>query len=280
LPDELDDRAQDIWEPLLAIADLAGGDWPEIARKAAVELSTGAEREDESIGARLLRDIFTVFTEGTPQRYKTADLISELVLIEESPWGDWKGKPITSQALSNLLKPYRIRTMPVWVDEKTVKGYKAEQFTDVWRRVLGDTEVRRVSGVRSGSLSQNDLTVPNPHAETGLGAVRSDPSVHAGSNPPNPPNPQGAGNGGQGVDLDEIDDPVEAERVAAIFAREKVTAGSHLPNAEVRRLLETYRPELLGRDDLLTKSERREVANTLALYEAAYGQPGAEEVAA
>jgi Protein of unknown function (DUF3631) len=28
LPDELDDRAQDIWEPLLAIADLAGGDWP------------------------------------------------------------------------------------------------------------------------------------------------------------------------------------------------------------------------------------------------------------
>jgi hypothetical protein len=32
LPDELDDRAQDIWEPLLAIADLAGGDWPTRAR--------------------------------------------------------------------------------------------------------------------------------------------------------------------------------------------------------------------------------------------------------
>ena len=44
LPDELDDRAQDVWEPLLAIADLAGGDWPERARRAALELSTGEER--------------------------------------------------------------------------------------------------------------------------------------------------------------------------------------------------------------------------------------------
>ena len=36
LPDELDDRAQDCWEPLLAIADLAGGDWPDRARAAAI----------------------------------------------------------------------------------------------------------------------------------------------------------------------------------------------------------------------------------------------------
>jgi len=41
LPDELGDRAQDVWEPLLAIAELAGGDWPERARTAAVALSSG-----------------------------------------------------------------------------------------------------------------------------------------------------------------------------------------------------------------------------------------------
>src|SRR5262249_54081591 len=54
LPDQLDDRAQDIWEPLLAIADLAGGDWPARARTAALELSTGEEREDDSLNVRLL----------------------------------------------------------------------------------------------------------------------------------------------------------------------------------------------------------------------------------
>jgi hypothetical protein len=43
LPEELSDRQQDVWEPLLAIADLAGGSWPERARAAAVALSTGSE---------------------------------------------------------------------------------------------------------------------------------------------------------------------------------------------------------------------------------------------
>ena len=54
LPDELDDRAQDMWEPLLAIADLAGGDWPQRAWKAALELSGNGAREDDSLTALLL----------------------------------------------------------------------------------------------------------------------------------------------------------------------------------------------------------------------------------
>ena len=45
VPDGLNDRAADNWEPLLAIADRAGGDWPERARKAALALSgNGARR--------------------------------------------------------------------------------------------------------------------------------------------------------------------------------------------------------------------------------------------
>jgi hypothetical protein len=153
LPDELDDRAQDVWEPLLAIADLAGGDWPSRARKAAVALSTGAEREDDSLGARLLKDIHAVFSAKGMQRYRTADLIAELAEIEESPWGDWYGKTVSAQALSKLLKPYRIQTMPVWVDGQTVRGYKAEQFTEAWLRVLG---------VRSGSSIGAAPNSPNP----------------------------------------------------------------------------------------------------------------------
>src|SRR5436853_1249408 len=35
IPADLNDRAADIWEPLLALADLAGGEWPQAARAAA-----------------------------------------------------------------------------------------------------------------------------------------------------------------------------------------------------------------------------------------------------
>ena len=38
-PDALNDRAADNWRPLLAIANLAGGDWPTKAREAALTLS-------------------------------------------------------------------------------------------------------------------------------------------------------------------------------------------------------------------------------------------------
>ncbi len=162
LPDELDDRQQDCWEPLLAIADMAGGDWPDRARFAALKLSDPETREDESLSARLLADIYAVFGSVDEQRLRTSDLIEELSKIEESPWGDWWGKQISPRALSKLLKPYRIRTMPIWTDGQTVKGYKAEQFADHWLRVLG---VRWVKGVRSGS------------------------STDAAPNPPNGPNP-------------------------------------------------------------------------------------------
>jgi hypothetical protein len=43
-PEALHDRACDNWRPLLAIADLAGGDWPQKVRSAAQTLSTQGRR--------------------------------------------------------------------------------------------------------------------------------------------------------------------------------------------------------------------------------------------
>ena len=47
VPEGLNDRAADNWEPLLAIADRTGGEWPERARKAALALSGNGVVEDE-----------------------------------------------------------------------------------------------------------------------------------------------------------------------------------------------------------------------------------------
>jgi Protein of unknown function (DUF3631) len=92
LPDELDDRAQDIREPLFALADLAGGDWPERARAAALTLSSNGEREDDSLSARMLADIRVVFSASDADRFRTVDLIDELCKIEESPGGTGAGR--------------------------------------------------------------------------------------------------------------------------------------------------------------------------------------------
>ena len=76
IPDALDDRAQDGWEPLLAIADAAGDDWPQRARAAALALSVGADREDESRGVRLLVDIQALFKDRNTERLPSTELVS------------------------------------------------------------------------------------------------------------------------------------------------------------------------------------------------------------
>lgn len=132
--------------------------WPERARQAALELSTGEEREDDSNTVVLLRDIHAFFESNGHDRVRTADLLVHLHGVEESPWGDWYGKTLSAHGLSRLLKQYRIKTLPVWVDGETARGYKAEQFADAFARVLG---VRSVRNVRSESASQKAPNAPN-----------------------------------------------------------------------------------------------------------------------
>jgi hypothetical protein len=165
LPDDLDDRAQDVWEPLLAIADVAGGVWPDRARRAALELSTGEQREDDSLRVRLLADIHSVF-ERCDDRLKTHDMLVALADIEESPWGEWYGRPLTARGLSNLLKPFRIKTMAVKVEGETVRGYKREQFEDAWSRYLVPVGVTGVTAVTDGSApdaASNGSNASNAH---------------------------------------------------------------------------------------------------------------------
>lgn len=157
LPDELDDRAQDCWEPLLAVAELAGQAWTVAAQKAAVVLSGGDARDDESMTARLLADIHRVFVENGGVPLRTADLIEKLSEIEESPWGDWRCKPISAHALSRLLRPFRIKTMSVYAGGETVRGYKPDQFIDAWRRVLGVSGVRGVSRPSTSGRASNAM---------------------------------------------------------------------------------------------------------------------------
>jgi hypothetical protein len=155
LPDELDDRAQDIVEPLLAIADAVGGEWPKLARDAAVALLTGEHREDaESVGVRLLRDIRAVFDAEKAEKaeqLRTTAILSELNQMDDAPWGSLRGEPLGARSLARSLKPYGIGPQTFREGEGTYKGYRREDFEDAWERYTPDTPTLIGNRVTKGS---------------------------------------------------------------------------------------------------------------------------------
>ena len=134
MPDGITDRNADVWESLFSLADAAGGPWPEWARVAAVALVADAKGGQPSLGLRLLGDLRTAFTDK--EIISTEELLSYLICIEESPWGDLKGKPLDPLRLSEFLKPYGIKSKVVRVGTSTPRGYTKTDFHDAWARYL------------------------------------------------------------------------------------------------------------------------------------------------
>ncbi|HSU54247.1 MAG TPA: DUF3631 domain-containing protein, partial [Candidatus Dormibacteraeota bacterium] len=141
LPAELNDRAADIWEPLFIIADLAGGDWPSVARQAAVRLT--ASTQDSNPLSSLLLDIFITFTFNHAERLFSRDLVHQLtVRFTARPWAELrKGRPITDLWLAQTLRPYGIRPRNMKIDGIQAKGYSFEEFTEVFQRYIPRSEV-------------------------------------------------------------------------------------------------------------------------------------------
>jgi hypothetical protein len=165
----LNDRAQDCWEPLLAIADLAGKEWGHRARAAAQALH-GIEEETPSISAELLADIKETFERRQASRLATTLLIEQLIQDEEAPWATWnRGRAMTARQLAGRLGDFGIRPKPMRVaGEGVVKGYDLEDFRDAFRRYLSS----------SPENSSTSVTRLQPHNHAGSETSRSvTPSV-------------------------------------------------------------------------------------------------------
>lgn len=136
IPAQLNDRAQDNWEPLLAIADVAGGQWPELARKAALKVSGEAEAPMTN-GAELLSDIRAAFERIGRDRIGTADLINQLCADDEAPWAGFnRGQPMRPRQLAKKLEAYGIKSKTIRIGVTTMKGFEEEQFQDAFHRYL------------------------------------------------------------------------------------------------------------------------------------------------
>lgn len=127
------DRVTDNWMPLLAIANLAGGDWPEVMRKSMLGMQDGT---DDSVGPKLLCDIQDVF-KSHEERMFSDDLVEALINKKESPWCDWsRGKGLTQNGLARLLKPFGVKSKTLRIDEDRRKGYESSSFNDAFKRYI------------------------------------------------------------------------------------------------------------------------------------------------
>lgn len=142
LPEQITDRPADVWEPLLAIAEAAGGQWPARAREACVELVAAAQSTDSgSLGIRLLSDLRDVFTitdaEGKPTGEMHDALPTEVILerlrgIEDAPWAELgkQRQPLDARGLARRLKPYSVRPHQYRDGPGKQRGYSVAGLTD------------------------------------------------------------------------------------------------------------------------------------------------------
>src|SRR5215211_7642221 len=118
MPPDIFNREADNWAPLLAVADVAGGHWPDRARKAVLQCHE--EAGDESLVVVLLADVNAIFAEQETDRLSSADLAKILGEIEGHPWSEYgrTGKPLTQNQLARLLKPLAIASENIRVGDK------------------------------------------------------------------------------------------------------------------------------------------------------------------
>jgi len=181
IPEALHDRAADNWRPLLTVADLAGGNWPRLARDAAKVLSGAIDEADESALIQLLADLHQLF--GDKDSLTSAGICEQLGEMEDRPWPEWRnGKPISTRQLANLLRPLGIRPRTIRTPAGTPKGYVRNEFDDPFTRYLGVSSATTPQVNKDGSVDKffypqqnldvaNRKTPSNPHGYSGVADV-------------------------------------------------------------------------------------------------------------
>ncbi len=143
LPPNCFNRLADNWRPLMAIAEIIGGEWPDRARTAFTQLTANADLEAQGRGALLLGDLRDLFAAEATDRLTTATIVERLNQMEERPWCDERhGHGVHASWLSRKLRPFAVYpgTIRTGVGPgETAKGYLLEHFQEAFDRYLPDT---------------------------------------------------------------------------------------------------------------------------------------------
>ena len=121
---------------LLAIAELAAGDWPDKARTATEKLLR--EQREPGWLDLLLRDLWDVFVEKARVNITSKQLLARLTADPTSVWHEYsRDRRVTERQVAGLIRKLHIR--PRLVGKKRVSGYHRQDFLDrqVFEHFLG-----------------------------------------------------------------------------------------------------------------------------------------------
>lgn len=172
------DRQCDISEPLAAIADLAGGEWPKrIVDSLEVLFARNRTGHAETIGVTLLRDIRTAFDDLKLERVPSARLAGCLCGMEGQPWADRDyGRGMNVNTLARQLKKYNISPRTIRTTEGTPKGYLRSDFEDVWERLCPLPPSETATPPQPASLlAESAFSKRNTHPSVAVAKSASNP---------------------------------------------------------------------------------------------------------
>jgi hypothetical protein len=159
MPEGVRDRPAEVWEALLAVADVAGAAWPQRAREACKYFVLDSEADDKlSLGIRLLRDVQKVF--GHRDRMWSTDIVSQLISDPESEWADLWGKPLDQNRLAKELKRYGVRSQEVRIGDTTRKGYLVAGEAGLGQAWLRYLSICRRNKGNAGNIAGQDNSNP------------------------------------------------------------------------------------------------------------------------
>ena len=190
LPDELDDRAAEGWEPLFAIADLA--DMSEQARKAAIGLAKDAPEDEDGHGVLLLKTLKALF--GDTPALHTEAIIEKLNKDDELPSGGIArgsgstvaGSPSCSSLSGSNRNGYALA--------RTTQGVQGRKFSEAWGRYCTepkgdatddngpDTDV--LSGTTGTTARRARTMIPDPEHTANVPDTESAAIPHSNADVP------------------------------------------------------------------------------------------------
>jgi hypothetical protein len=163
MPTGVEDRDADVWEALLAVADAAGGHWPQQARVAAVALVAESKASTPSLGVLLLTHLRDVF--GDDDALPTETILNRLHALDEAPWADLRGKALNARGLAARLHGYGVHPKTIRVGHSTPRGYTREDLHDPWCRYLGPPPVDPQQAQQAQRVQRQDLAEPTEPPE-------------------------------------------------------------------------------------------------------------------
>lgn len=160
LPEEIQDRDADVWEPLIAVADAAGDHWPATARTAALAAIAEAKSKPASLGVQLLSDVRRVM--GGSDRITTTDLLNALHDLDTAPWASLRGEPIDARFLARTLDKYEISPSKIRTGSTTARGYHRHDFADAWERYCPSPSPAEAEHAEHAERDTRGAGVPHP----------------------------------------------------------------------------------------------------------------------